>query len=315
MSTSPEQLDNASPAAESHHPLEDTLDFYEQALKIDLNKHKYTAAFEKAEIFAKKGSVNAEQLTQEGLESGAYADKDIRYDEASGNYVVDTYVMHENEDGSRTAELEDTRPVEAGMWVLTNPVQQEGDHPNNYCQNDTTFQKRYEATDQPGVYRAKGMARIIKNETGRKVEIDDPWGTKQQGDENCYFCVPYDPDHPFNIPEGQAYILSENDFANYGPAAEVREDFVPLEDHVYAYQIRNYYDDDPDGWRYTCLDPRFPHPHPKPTDWYLQGKGKASGKDAVMSNEEFLAQYDSMPGDDNKKIYRRKRNTRSLDQE
>ena len=208
-----------------------------ERLEVNLDDFEHFIAFGKAEIFAKKGSVNAEQLTQEGLEAGAYVDKDIRYDEASGKYVVDTYVMHEGEDGLRTAELEDTRPVEAGMWVLTNPAQQEGDHPNNYCQKDATFQKRYEATDEPGVYRAKGMARIIKNETGRKVEIDDPWGTKQQGDENCYFCVPYDPSNPFNIPEGKAYILSENDFANYGPAEEVRDDFVPLDQYALAQEV------------------------------------------------------------------------------
>ena len=205
--------------------------------KIDLSTPEYTAKFGKAEIFAKKGIVNAEQLTEEGLASGAYADKDIRYDEASGGYVVNTYVMRENEDGSRVAELEDTRPVEAGMWVLTNPVQQEGDHPNNYCQKDATFQKRYEATDEPGVYRAKGMARIIKNDTGHEVVIDDPWGTQQEGDKDCYFCVPYDPDHPFDIPEGKAYILSENDFANYGPAAEVRNDYVPIEDYVSVVEL------------------------------------------------------------------------------
>lgn len=205
--------------------------------KIDLGDFEHFIAFAKAEIFAKKGKVNAEQLTREGLESGAYADKDIHYDDESGNYVVDTYVMRKKEDGSREAVLEDTRPVEAGMWVLTNPIQQEGDHPNNYCQKDATFQKRYEATDEPGVYRAKGMARIIKNETGHKVEIDDPWGTQQQGDENCYFCVPYDPENPLNIPEGKAYILSENDFANYGPAAEVRDDFIPLDQYAIVQEV------------------------------------------------------------------------------
>lgn len=31
------------------------------------------------------------------------------------------------------------------------------------------------------------MARIIKNETGNKVEIEAPWGGAQEGDASCYF--------------------------------------------------------------------------------------------------------------------------------
>ena len=45
------------------------------------------------------------------MESGKYADKDIRLD--GDEYVIDTYVMRER-DGERVAELEDTRPVAVG---------------------------------------------------------------------------------------------------------------------------------------------------------------------------------------------------------
>lgn len=37
------------------------------------------------------------------------------------------------------------------------------------------------------------MARIINNDTQSPVVIDAPWGGPQEGDENCYFAVTYDP--------------------------------------------------------------------------------------------------------------------------
>lgn len=181
--------------------------------KVDLDSSEYTARFAEAPIYAKKAKIEAVQITQEGLESGAYTDKDIRLD--GEQYVIDTYVMRER-DGERVAELEDTRPVAVGEWIATNPQQQEGDRANNYAIPDETFKKRYKATDTPGVYRAAGMARIIKNETGNQVEIEAPWGGAQEGDASCYFCAPYDPDRPDDLAEGRRYILSENDFATYG---------------------------------------------------------------------------------------------------
>ena len=189
--------------------------------KISLDTPELDARFAGAEVFHKKGSISAVQITAEGLQSGAYADKDIRFDETAGEYVIDTYVMRTKEDGSRVAELEDTRKVEPGEWLATNPLQQEGDRENNYAIPDATFKKRYEASDTPGVYRAKGMARIIKNDTGRSVQIEAPWGGTQEGDASCYFCAPYDRENPDDLAEGHRYILSENDFAAYAPASEV----------------------------------------------------------------------------------------------
>lgn len=116
--------------------------------KVDLDSSEYTARFAEAPIYAKKAKIEAVQITQEGLESGAYADKDIRLD--GEQYVIDTYVMRER-DGERVAELEDTRSVAVGEWIATNPQQQEGDRANNYAIPDETFKKRYKATDTPGV--------------------------------------------------------------------------------------------------------------------------------------------------------------------
>lgn len=179
---------------------------------VDLNAEAYSQLFAEAPIYKKKAKIEAVQITAEGLESGEYADKDIRFD--GEKYVIDTYVMREK-DGQRVAELEDTRPVAVGEWIATNPSQQEGDRTNNYAIPDETFRKRYQETDEPGVYRAAGMARIIKNATGKAVEIEAPWGGEQYGDEECYFCAPYDPNNPEDLAEGGRYILSENDFATY----------------------------------------------------------------------------------------------------
>lgn len=189
-------------------------------LFVDLKSPEYTAKFAQAEIYAKKATIEAEQITAEGLASGAYASKDVRFDDATQNYVIDTYVMRER-DGQRVAELEDTRPVQVGEWIATNPLQQAGDRANNYPIPDETFQKKYVSTDQPGVFRAKGMGRIIQNDTGRPVKIEAPWGGEQNGDANCYFCVNYDPAQPDVVDENDRYILSENDFATYAPASEV----------------------------------------------------------------------------------------------
>ena len=194
--------------------------------KINLNTEEYTNKFAQAAIYAKKGIIKAVQITEEGLKAGAYADKDVRFDDEKGQYVIDTYVMREipveGKGGCvRSAELEDTRIVEVGEWIATNPKAWETDRDNNYAIPDATFQKRYEPTDEPGVYRAKGMARIIQNDTGDSVEIEAPWGGPQNGDAKCYFCAPYYKEDPDNLAEGDRYILSENDFAASGLADEV----------------------------------------------------------------------------------------------
>ena len=194
--------------------------------KIHINTQEYTNQFKEAAIYAKKGVIKAVQITENGLKAGAYVDLDVRFDKGVAQYVIDTYVMREipveGKGGCvRSAELEDTRPVEVGEWIATNPKAWESDRDNNYAIPDATFKKRYEPTDEPGVYRAKGMARIIQNNTGEDVEIEAPWGGVQNGDARCYFCAPYYKEDPDNLAEGDRYILSENDFAAYGLADEV----------------------------------------------------------------------------------------------
>ncbi len=186
--------------------------------KIDLTSAAFSAQFANAPLYVKTAVVSAVQLTEEGLQSGAYSALDVRYDEKEKAYVVDTYVMEETEEG-RKAKLENTRPVEPGMWVVTNPVQQEGDVLNNFAMDDATFKKRYEP-EGDGRYRAKGRGWIIPNDTGEEVEITPPWGGTQTGAADCYFVCAQDPAKPEERGNNR-YILSQNDFAAYGLASEV----------------------------------------------------------------------------------------------
>ena len=186
---------------------------------VDLQSPEYTAKFASAEIYAKKGKVNAVEVTAEGLANGQYENLDVRQSE-DGGYVIDTYVMRENADGVRERVYETTKSLQPGQWILTNPAQVEGDYPNNYAVDGDKFAKRYEPTSRPGVYRARGMARIIKNETGTSVEVTPSWGGTQEGDADCYFVATYDPNNPDEISTDR-YLLDENDFATYGLAAEV----------------------------------------------------------------------------------------------
>lgn len=194
-------------------------------VKVDLKTPEWTEKFAGAELYVKNAPIKAEQLTQESIEAfAASGEKDIRFDEESGEYVVDSYVMRERtaEDGSteRYAEIESTRAVHPGDWLATNPRKKEGDHDNNYPISEETFQKTFMPGEESGTYLKKTPVRILKNETGGPVVVDSPWGGEMNGDEECYFCVACSDTTVEGIHPTKRYILSKNDFEKY----------VPLED-------------------------------------------------------------------------------------
>jgi hypothetical protein len=191
-------------------------------IRVDLTEPEYTERFKNAEYYIKKKVVDAVQITEAGLEAGDYASLDVEYDEATSQFMITTWVMRE-ENGQRIAAIEDKRVVVPGEWIVTNPLQQPGDRANNYPVPNETFMKRYEATDQPGRYRAKGKARIIKNPTNHKVVITAPWGGDQNGDEECYFCAVCEDETLETISPDNRYILSANDFATYEVVPEAAE--------------------------------------------------------------------------------------------
>lgn len=191
-------------------------------MRVDLTEAEYTERFKTAELYIKKKIVEAVQVTEIGLEAGDYASLDVEYDEAAGQFMITTWVMRE-ENGQRIAAVEDKRVVLPGEWIITNPLQQPGDRANNYPVPNETFMSRYESTNQPGHYRAKGKARIIKNPTGQKVVITAPWGGDQTGDEECYFCAVCKDETLETISPDNRYILSANDFATYEAVPEAAE--------------------------------------------------------------------------------------------
>ena len=191
-------------------------------IRVDLTEAEYTERFKVAEYYIKRKMVEAVQVTETGLEAGDYASLDVEYDEATGQFMITTWVMRE-ENGQRIAAVEDKRVVLPGEWIVTNPLQQPGDRANNYPVPNDTFIKRYETTDQPGHYRVKGKARIIKNPTGQKIVTTAPWGGDQTGDENCYICAMCEDETLETISPTNRYILSANDYATYEVVPEAAE--------------------------------------------------------------------------------------------
>lgn len=73
--------------------------------------------------------------------------------------------------------------------------------------------QRYDPTEIPGVFRAKGMVRAIDNPTGRPIVIQAPWGELQYGDERCKIVSLVSPSHPHVIDEDR-YIIGGDEFTN-----------------------------------------------------------------------------------------------------
>jgi hypothetical protein len=158
--------------------------------KVDLSTEEYTAKLAEAPVFAKKAEVSAVV---------AAAGQEVRTVLANGTEETVNY-------------------TEEGDVIVTNPGGEQ------YILKSDNFTKRYEATAQEGIYRAKGMARAFKNDTGAPIEIMAPWGEPQFGDENCLIATVFDPENPDEIGSDR-YIIGGDEFAaTYGPIEEVLAD-------------------------------------------------------------------------------------------
>jgi hypothetical protein len=213
----------------------------DERLHVDLKSAEYSERFESAELFVKTSPVVVEEVTAEGLESGAYADKGVTRNE-DGEYILTTIVVNQHKDASgaivRAPEVENRVVLEPGNFIVTNPVWREGEPRNHFVQKtaekvaglyepvaegDALEGYSFGEGELPGtVMRPKGYSEgaikprpVIQNETGRKVEIDAPWGGTQDGNFDCYFAQDGGPDN--------RYILSQNDFAGYIPYSQYQE--------------------------------------------------------------------------------------------
>lgn len=157
------------------------------ALELDLSTDEMTKKFASARIFAKKGKVQART---------AVAGESLQTVLADGT-------------------VETSNTAEEGDVIVTNPGGEQ------YILKPDNFAKRYETTEDDGVYRAKGMARAFTNPTAADIQITAPWGELQYGGAECMIATVYDPSNPVEI-SADRYIIGAEEFAaTYGPAEEV----------------------------------------------------------------------------------------------
>jgi hypothetical protein len=119
--------------------------------KVDSKAPEILHALEQAPVFKKQGSVKARPAVE-------------------GEVVITTLAGGAEET---------TNTAKANDWVVTGPSGEQ------YIISKEKFFNRYEATDQEGVYSAKGHCVAIKNPFGEPIEIMASWGSPQTGDENC----------------------------------------------------------------------------------------------------------------------------------
>lgn len=163
------------------------LEVKKQNLELDLSTSEWTATLAEAPVYAKKGMVEARILTEDEQ--------------------LDTVLA----DGT----VETSRTVPAGEVVVTNPGGEK------YAIEREKFDKRYDATAEEGVYRAKGMARAVDNPTGQDIQIMAPWGELQFGGPDCKIATVFDPENPDEVGPDR-YIIGRQEFEDtYGPIEEV----------------------------------------------------------------------------------------------
>ena len=91
-----------------------------------------------------------------------------------------------------------------GDWIMTNPGGEQ------YVISEKKFLGRYEATDEIGVYSAKGYCRAILNPFGKPIEIMASWGSPQTGDERCLIADTCDAS---GKTDGEPYLIDADAFA------------------------------------------------------------------------------------------------------
>ena len=155
--------------------------------ELDLSTQEWTDRLATAEIYAKKAEVGLRPATP-------------------GEAIITTLA-----DGT----VETSNTAGENDVIVTNPGGEE------YIISAEKAAGRYEPTDVEGVFRAKGMARIVQNNTGSPVTIMAPWGEPQNGGPDCYFATVYDPENPDEV-SSDRYIIGADEYAEtYGPADEV----------------------------------------------------------------------------------------------
>jgi hypothetical protein len=150
---------------------------------LDLQTDEWTHTLAEAPIYKKFGKVNAHV--------------------AQGGETIKTVLADGTEETTNTAESDDV--------IVTNPTGEQ------YILKPDRFNSRYEATEDEGVFNAKGKARVVPNPTGEPIKIIAPWGEEQFGGPDALIATVYDPDKPDEVGSDR-YIIGRDEFnATYVP--------------------------------------------------------------------------------------------------
>lgn len=163
---------------------------------LDLSAENITAALREAELYRKKVIVQARPA-------------------AAGERVTTVLA-----DGTE----ETTNTAEEGDIIITNPGGE------RYVMNFQKFTARYDAIDEQGNFRAKGIVRAVANPTGQSIRVMAPWGEPQLGDAACIIASPYDAQQPDTIGTDR-YIIGKDEFlTTYEPyiVEDAAMDAAPL---------------------------------------------------------------------------------------
>lgn len=158
-----------------------------QTQELDLSTNEWTERLRNAPVYAKRSIVRARRATP-------------------GEQVVTTLA-----DGSE----ETVNTAGENYVVITNPRGEQ------YIIGYEKFGKRYEAADEEGVFRAKGMVRAVQNPTDSDIQIAAPWGETQYGGPDAMVAAVYQPEEP-DVVSSDRYIIGADEFQEtYAPYEEV----------------------------------------------------------------------------------------------
>ena len=178
--------------------IEHSIDHGEQGevpQSLDLQTDYWTKTLAEAPIYKKFGKVNASV--------------------AQGGETIKTILA----DGTE----ETTNTTEEGDVIVTNPGGE------RYILKPDNFSKRYESTEEEGVFRAKGKARITPNTTGKPIKIKARWGEEQLGGPDALIATVYDSNRPDEV-GADRYIIGRDEFnATYVPDT--------YEDNLYSLKL------------------------------------------------------------------------------
>ncbi len=110
--------------------------------------------------------------------------------------------------------------------VITNPSGE---------QQIVSFEKavqRYDLTDTPDLFLAKGMVRAIDSPFDHPISIRAPWGAPQHGDVGCKIVALYDPYEP-DVVSADRYIIGKDEFSEtYGDQPIALDSEVANQNHM-----------------------------------------------------------------------------------